>query len=43
MPDKVISRINALGRDQPKILTFIDRHVRLIEDVETPGVGANLD
>ena len=41
MLDTVIFRINTLGRNQPKILTFTNRYGRLIGDVETPGVGAN--
>ena len=43
IPDRVIARVNTLGRNQPNILTFTDRHGRLIGDVETPGVGANSD
>jgi hypothetical protein len=38
MPDLVIDRVNALGRDQPQHMTFTDRHGRLIGDVEIPGV-----
>jgi hypothetical protein len=38
MPDIVIDRFNALGRDQPQHMTFTDRHGRLIGDVEIPGV-----
>jgi hypothetical protein len=38
MPDLVIDRVNALGRDQPQHMTFTDRHRRLIGDVEIPGV-----
>ena len=41
MPDTVITRINTLGVNQPKLLTFTDKHGRLIGDVEIPGVGAN--
>ena len=41
MVETVIARVNTLGSDQPKILTFTDRHGRLIGDVETPVVGAN--
>ena len=41
MPDTRISSINTLGGNQPKLLTFTDRHGRLIGDVEPPGVGAN--
>ena len=43
MPDTVIACANTLGGDQPKIFTFADRHGRIIGDVETQGVGANLD
>ena len=35
MPDRMIARINTLGRDQSKLLTLICRHGRLIGDVET--------
>jgi hypothetical protein len=38
MPDLVINRVNALGRDQPQHMTFTDRHGCLIGDVEIPGV-----
>jgi hypothetical protein len=38
MPDLVIDRVNALGRDQPQHMTFTDRHGRFIGDVEIPGV-----
>jgi hypothetical protein len=38
MPDLVIDRVNALGRDQPHHMTFTDRHGRLIGDIEIPGV-----
>jgi hypothetical protein len=34
MPDLVIARVNALGSDQPKQLTFTDCHGRLIGDVD---------
>ena len=37
MPDTVIARVNALGRDQPEQITFTDRHGRLIGDVIIPG------
>ena len=43
MPDTVTACIKTLGSNQPKFLTFTDRHGRLIGDVETPGVGANSD
>ena len=39
--DRVIARINTLVVNQTKLLTFTDRHGRLVEDVETPGVGAD--
>ena len=38
--DTVIDWVNKLGGNQPKFLTFTDRHNRFIGDVETPGVGA---
>ena len=38
MPDTVIARVNALGRDQPAHLIFTDRSGQLIGDVEIPGV-----
>jgi hypothetical protein len=38
MPDIVIDRVNALGRDQPQHVTFTNRHGRLIGDVEIPGI-----
>jgi hypothetical protein len=38
MPDLVIYRVNALGRDHPQHITFTDRHGRLIGDVGIPGV-----
>ena len=34
MPDLVIARVNALGSDQPKQLTFTDCHGRLIGEVD---------
>jgi hypothetical protein len=37
MLDLVIARVNALRSDQPKQLTFTDRHGRLIGDVDIPG------
>ena len=40
MPDTVMVRVNKLGGDQPKQLTFIDRHGHLIVDLEIPGLGA---
>jgi hypothetical protein len=43
MPDIVIDRVNALGRDQPQHTTFTDRHGCLIGDIEIPGVNADED
>ena len=43
MPDMVIASINTLGSDQPKRLTFTDRHVHITGDVETPGLGEDSD
>jgi hypothetical protein len=34
MPDIAIARGNALGSDQPRQMTFTDRHGRLIRDIE---------
>ena len=42
-PDTVIARVNTLGGDQPKLLTFKDSHGRLIGDVETLGADADSD
>jgi hypothetical protein len=41
MPDVVIARGNALGSDQPRQMTFTDRHGRLIGDIEIPGVDSD--
>jgi hypothetical protein len=41
MPDVVIARVNALGSNQPGQMTFTDRHGRLIEDIEIPGVDSD--
>jgi hypothetical protein len=40
MPDVVIARVNTLGSDQPRQMTFTDRHGRLIGDIEIPGVDS---
>jgi hypothetical protein len=40
MPDVVINRVNELGKDQPSIMTFTDRHGHLIGDMEIPGVDS---
>jgi hypothetical protein len=36
MPDVVINHINELGKDQPSIMTFTDRHGHLVGDIEIP-------
>jgi hypothetical protein len=41
MPDVVINRANALGSDQPRQMTFTDRHGRLIGDIEIPVVDSD--
>jgi hypothetical protein len=38
MPDFVIAQVNALGSDQPELLTFTDHHGRLIGGVEPPVI-----
>ena len=38
MPNTVITRVNALGINQPEQLIFTDRRERPIGDVEIPGV-----
>jgi hypothetical protein len=43
MPDVVINRVNELVKDQPRLLTFMDRHGRLIGDMEIPGVDSTDD
>jgi hypothetical protein len=43
MPDVVINRFNELGKDQPSLMTFTDRHGHLIGDIETPGVDSTKD
>jgi hypothetical protein len=41
MPDVVVARFNALGSDQPRQMTFTNRHGRLIGDIEIPGVDSD--
>jgi hypothetical protein len=41
MPYVVIARVNALVSDQPRQMTFTDRHGRLIGDFEIPGVDSD--
>jgi hypothetical protein len=43
MPDVIINRVNELGKDQPRLMTFTDRHGRLIGDMEIPGVDSTED
>jgi hypothetical protein len=43
MPDLVIDRVNALGRDQPQQMTFTDRLGGLIGDIEIPGMDTDED
>jgi hypothetical protein len=43
LPDVVINRVNELGKDQPRLMTFTDRHGRLIGDMEIPGVDSTED
>jgi hypothetical protein len=43
MLDVVINRVNESGKDQPSIMTFRDRHGRLIGDIEVPGVDSTKD
>ena len=38
MPDTVITRVNALGSNQPEQLIFTNRRGRSIGDVDIPGV-----
>jgi hypothetical protein len=43
MLDVVINRANELGKDQPRLMTFTDRHDSLIVDMEIPGVDSTED
>jgi hypothetical protein len=43
MPYIVLTRVNALGSDQPHHMTFTDRHGRLIGDTDIPRVDADKD
>jgi hypothetical protein len=40
MPDAVINSVNELGKDQPSLMTFTDRHGRLIGEMEIPRVDS---
>jgi hypothetical protein len=39
----VIARVNMLGKDQPKLFTFTDRHGRLIGDAKVQDVADDID
>jgi hypothetical protein len=41
MTDVVIARVNALGSDQPRQMTFTDRHGGLIGNIEIPRVDSD--
>jgi hypothetical protein len=41
MPDVVITRVNSLGSDQPRQMTFTNRHGCLIGDIEISGVDSD--
>jgi hypothetical protein len=41
MPYVVIVRVNVLGSDQPRQMTFTDIHGRLIGDIEITGVDSD--
>jgi hypothetical protein len=43
MPDVIINRVNELVGDQPSLMTFTDRHGRLIGDTEIAGVDSTKD
>jgi hypothetical protein len=43
LSDVVINRVNELGKDQPRLMTFTDHHGRLIGDMEIPGVDSTED
>jgi hypothetical protein len=43
LPDVVINRVNELGKDEPRLMTFTYRHGRLIGDMEIPGVDYTED
>jgi hypothetical protein len=38
LPDVAITLVNELGKDQPRLMTFTDRHGRIIGVMEIPGV-----
>ena len=41
IPDIVIDLVNTLGTGQPEMLTYTDRHGRLIGYIDIPGVDSN--
>ena len=41
IPAIVITCVNTLGTVKPEMLTYTDRHSRLIRDIEISGVDAN--
>jgi hypothetical protein len=43
MPNSVIDRVNALGKDQPELFIFTDRKGRPIGDIEPHGPDDDLD
>jgi hypothetical protein len=43
LPDVIINSVNELGKDQPRLMTFADRHGCLIGDMEIPGVDSTED
>jgi hypothetical protein len=43
LPDVVINHVNELGKYQPGLMTFTERHGRLITDIEIPGVYSTED
>ena len=38
VPEGVIKRVNALGKDQPQLFVFTDHHGRATGEHEIPGV-----
>ena len=42
-PELVITPVNVLGKDQPKLFTFTDRHGRLIGDAEAQDIADDSD
>jgi hypothetical protein len=43
LPYVVVNRVNELGKDQPRLMTFTDRHGSLIGDMKIPGVDSTED